>query len=104
MIARTWSARATEQGAEDYRAYFEHTLLPRLRELPGFSGAYLLSRENAGLVELTTHTLWESPAAIRSFAGEDPTAAVVEPEASAFLRASDSRVVHRTVLLATGAD
>jgi heme-degrading monooxygenase HmoA len=99
MIVRTWSARATEAGADGYRAYFEKTLLPQLRELPGFLGGYLLSRDESGLVELTTHTVWESPEAIAAFAGDDSTAAVVEPEALAFLRESDSTVVHRTVLV-----
>jgi heme-degrading monooxygenase HmoA len=99
MIVRTWSARATATGAAAYRAYFEETLLPHLRELPGFSGGYLLSRDEAGLIELTTHTLWESPEAIHAFAGEDLTAAIVEPEALAFLRESDQTAVHRTVLV-----
>jgi heme-degrading monooxygenase HmoA len=99
MIVRTWSARATKAGADAYSAYFEQTLLPELRELDGFSGAFLLAREDDGLVELTAHTLWESLDAIRAFAGEDITTAVVEPEALAVLEHSDATVVHRNVLL-----
>ena len=99
MIVRTWSARATKAGADAYSAYFEQTLLPELRRLPGFSGAYLLSRDEDGLVELTAHTLWESLDAIRAFAGDDITTAVVEPEALAVLQQSDSTVVHRDVLV-----
>jgi hypothetical protein len=45
MIVRTWSARATKAGADAYSAYFEQTLLPQLRELDGFSGAFLLARD-----------------------------------------------------------
>jgi hypothetical protein len=41
-------------------------LLPELRRLPGFSGAYLLARDDDGLVELTAHTLWASLDAIRA--------------------------------------
>jgi hypothetical protein len=100
VIVRTWTARATEAGAEDYRNYFSTTLLPELRALPGFHGALLLSRPIGDLVELTAHTMWESLAAIESFAGDDLTAAKVEPEAQAMLRESDTRVVHRTALLA----
>jgi heme-degrading monooxygenase HmoA len=70
-----------------------------LHRLPGFSGALLLSRDEEGLVELTTHTLWESSEAIRAFAGVDFTTAVVEPEARAVLHESDATVVHRTVLV-----
>ena len=100
MIVRTWSARANEAGAEDYRNYFEKTLLPELRGLSGFAGALLLSREVDGLVELTAHTMWESADAIRAFAGGDVTVAKIEPEALAMLRESDSTVTHRTALLA----
>ena len=99
MIVRTWSARATKAGAEAYSAYFAHTLLPQLRELTGFSGAFLLARDDGGVVELTAHTMWESLDAIRAFAGDDITAAVVEPEALAVLQHSDSNVIHRDVLV-----
>jgi heme-degrading monooxygenase HmoA len=99
MIVRTWSARATKNGAEAYTAYFEKTLLPQLRELDGFSGALLLARDDDGLVELTAHTLWASLDAIRAFAGDDITAAVVEPEALAVLHHSDPTVVHRDVVI-----
>ena len=57
------------------------------RKLPGFAGAYLLRRDlvEDGTVELTAHTFWESPEAIRAFAGDDITVAIVEPEARAML-------------------
>ena len=99
MIVRTWSARATKAGADAYSAYFENTLLPELRKLSGFSGAYLLARDDGGLVELTAHTMWESLDAIRAFAGDDITTAVVEPEALAVLQHSDATVIHRGVLV-----
>jgi heme-degrading monooxygenase HmoA len=99
VIVRTWSARATQRGADAYRAYYEQTLLPRLHTVPGFSGGLLLSRDDAGFVELTTHTLWQSVEAIRAFAGDDLTTAVVEPEALAMLHESDTTVVHRSVLV-----
>jgi heme-degrading monooxygenase HmoA len=99
MIVRTWSARATQSGADAYSAYFKQTLLPQLRELDGFSGAFLLARDDGGLVELTAHTMWESLDAIRAFAGDDITTAVVEPEALAVLQHSDSKVAHRDVLV-----
>jgi len=100
VIVRTWSARATEAGAADYQNYFGKTLLPELRALAGFQGAVLLTRPVGELVELTAHTMWQSLAAIEDFAGEDITAAKVEPEALAMLADSDSTVVHRTAALA----
>jgi hypothetical protein len=61
LTVRTWLATATSAGAKDYSRYFAGTLLPRLRELPGFAGAYLLSRDlgEDGTAELTAWTLWE---------------------------------------------
>jgi heme-degrading monooxygenase HmoA len=99
MIIRTWRATATSAGAREYHSYFAGTLLPQLRDLPGFAGGYLLSRDLDDSVELTTHTLWESADVIRSFAGDDLTASVVEPEAQAVLLDFDRTVTHRDVLV-----
>ena len=101
LTVRTWSATASGAGAADYSRYFAGTLLPQLRELPGFAGAYLLSRDlgHDGAVELTAHTFWESPEAIRAFAGNDITQAIVEPEAQAMLLNFDPAVTHRDVIL-----
>lgn len=96
---RTWSATATSAGAGDYSRYFAGTLLPQLRKLPGFAGAYLLRRDlgEDGTVELTTHTFWESPEAIRAFAEDDITLSIVEPEAQAMLLDFDRTAAHRSV-------
>src|SRR5215467_15364506 len=104
MIVRTWSATATSAGAESYSRYFAGTLLPQLRTLPGFEGAYLLRRDlgEDGIVELTAHTFWESPEAIRSFAGDDITVAIVEPEARAMLLGFDRTATHRSVAADAG--
>ncbi len=97
-IVRTWSATATSAGAREYQRYFTGTLLPELRERPGFGGGFLLSRDLDGVVELTVHTFWASLAAIRAFAGDDITVSVVEPEAQAALLDFDRTASHRTVL------
>jgi heme-degrading monooxygenase HmoA len=99
MIVRTWCATATSAGVQDYHRYFADTLLPQLRDLPGFTGGYLLSRDLDGTVELTAHTFWESPGAIRAFAGDDITTSVVEPEAQSVLLDFDRTVIHRRVLV-----
>jgi len=99
LIVRTWSAMAGAEGADNYIRYFTGTLLPELRKLPGFEGAYLLRRDldEGGTVELTAHTLWESLEAIRAFAGDDITVAIVEPEARTMLLNFDRAVTHRSV-------
>jgi heme-degrading monooxygenase HmoA len=98
VIVRTWTAAATPAGADNYRRYFADTLLPQLRDLPGFAGGYLLGRQldqDDGTVELTTHTFWRSAAAIHTFAGQDITVSIVEPEAQAFLLRFDATATHR---------
>jgi hypothetical protein len=99
LTVRTWSARADAEGARNYSRYFTGTLLPGLRRLAGFEGAYLLRRDldGDGTVELTAHTFWESPEAIRAFAGDDITVAIVEPEARAMLLDFDRSATHRIV-------
>ncbi len=101
MIVRTWSATADAAGAGSYSSYFEGTLLPELRKLPGFNGAYLLRRDlgEDGVVELTTHTFWESPEVIRAFAGDDISVSAVEPEARAMLLDFDRTAAHRIVVV-----
>jgi hypothetical protein len=99
VILRTWSARAAEDGAARYCDYFEHTLLPELRALPGFVRAVLVTRPLGELVEITAHTTWDSLDAIKGFAGDDVTTAKIEPEALAMLSDPDPAVVHRTVVV-----
>jgi hypothetical protein len=101
MTVRTWMATATGAGGQAYSRYFAGTLLPELRKLPGFEGACLLSRDpgSDGTVELTAHTFWESPEAIRAFAGDDITVSIVEPEAQMMLLDFDRSATHRTVIL-----
>jgi heme-degrading monooxygenase HmoA len=101
MIVRTWSATADAAGAGNYNRYFGGTLVPELRKRAGFKGAYLLRRDlgEDGTVELTTHTFWESPEAIRAFAGNDITVSVVEPEAQAMLLDFNRSAVHRTLVV-----
>src|ERR1700744_2208584 len=100
LTVRTWSATASPAGAGAYSRYFADPLLPQLRELPGFAGAYLLRRElgQDGITELTAHTFWESREAIRAFAGDEITVAIVEPEAQAMLLDSDRTATHRSVV------
>ena len=100
LTVRTWSATASSAGAGEYSRYFAGTLLPQLRELPGFAGAYLLRRDldRDGTAELTAHTFWNSREAIRAFAGNDITIAIVEPEAQAMLLDFDRTATHRSVV------
>jgi len=97
MIARMWSGRARPEHADAYVSHLQQKTLPQLASIPGHRGAYILRRAPAGgtgLVEFTVITLWESLDAITRFAGADPEAAVVPPEAQALLASYDDRAVH----------
>jgi len=101
LTIRTWAATADPEGAGNYSRYFTATLLPELRKIPGFEGAYLLRRDlgEDGTAELTAHTFWESPEAIRAFAGDDISVSIVEPEAQAMLLDFDRTATHRSVVV-----
>jgi heme-degrading monooxygenase HmoA len=97
-IARSWSARATREGADAYVHYFRDMLAPALAQLPGYLGASILEGRRDQLVELLVITRWRSLDAIRGFAGDDHERAVVEPEARALLVSFDEHVLHRAVV------
>ena len=97
MIARYWTATATAEKAPAYFAFFRDVLTPELSKIPGHAGALVLSRVAAEMVEITVLTFWESHEAIRRFAGESPSKAVVEPEAQAMLTSFDDEVLHYDV-------
>ena len=103
MICRIWRAAASPEGAKAYRAHVSQVVLPHLRRLAGFSGAYVLEREQDGEVELQVMTLWGTLEAIRAFAGSDIGTAIVEPEARAVLARYDRTVSHHTVVITAAA-
>jgi heme-degrading monooxygenase HmoA len=102
MIVRTWRGWSTPANVEAYARHLTETVLPELKQLAGFLGVELLRREDAGRIELQVQTRWESMAAIRAFAGEDPGHAVVEPQAQAVLIDYETRAVHFEVVVQTG--
>ena len=103
MIARSWRARATADGARAYAAYFEHTLQPQLQALEGYRGALVMTRAHDDALEVHVLTMWASMEAIARFAPE-PARAVVEPEARAMLLSFDDRVSHSEIVLDARAD
>jgi heme-degrading monooxygenase HmoA len=100
-IVRSWSARATREGADAYEVFFKTRLVPQLETIPGHRGALVLRRAAADLVEITVLTFWDSMDAIQRFAGETPNRAVVEDEARAVLVSFDELVRHDAIALDT---
>jgi heme-degrading monooxygenase HmoA len=102
MVVRSWRGYTSTSNADAYRRHLLENVRPKLEELAGFRGVYLLSRKVMGEVEYSVLTIWESMDAIRAFAGDDPSRAVVEPEAQAALLRFDTEVTHYQVLASPG--
>jgi len=97
MIVRTFNARATPEAAPAYMRFFRETLVPSLARIAGHRGALVFDRPDGSEVAITVLTFWESMDAVRSFAGDRPERAVLEPEARAILSSYDELVLHFTV-------
>lgn len=102
MILRMWKGQSNSDNASKYIRHATQTVFPKLQNIDGRRGAYLLRRPVTGGVEFVVLTLWESMDAIKQFAGENADQAVVEPEAQSALSGFDEFVTHFEVVHATG--
>lgn len=98
MILRRRRGRADRARADAYPDHFRTRVVPDPRHVPGFLGADLLQRERQDHIEFTVLTRWSSMQAIRSFAGNPISKAVVEPGAVAALLSYDADVEHYEVV------
>jgi heme-degrading monooxygenase HmoA len=97
MIARIWRGAVRAQDAAAYAAYVQRTGIEGYQRTPGNRGAWLLWRVDRDRAQFITMSLWESRAAIASFAGEDIEKAVFYPEDDQFLIERDLVVRHYEV-------
>jgi heme-degrading monooxygenase HmoA len=98
MIARTWHGTTRAEDAAAYLAYLERTGLAAYRATPGNLGVLACRRIVDDRAEWMLVTLWESEAAVRGFAGDDPGRAIFYPEDDRFLLERDERVAHHDVV------
>jgi heme-degrading monooxygenase HmoA len=99
MIARVWRCVALREKVGDYLDHLQKTVFPELYQIDGYRGACVLRRDLPDSVEITVQTLWESMDAIRKFAGQDITAAVVAPAAQPLFRSYEVTVTHYEIAL-----
>ena len=102
MIVRQWRAWASYAAADQYEQHFREQVVPQLRTIGGFVRAELLRRDNYGVIEFIALTTFESLDAIKAFAGEQYSRAVVAPEAKEMLSRYDERCVHFELAVESG--
>lgn len=96
---RMWKTRTTAEKVDEYVLHATETVFPALKSIEGHRGSFLLRRAGENdHIEIVVLTLWESMDAIRRFAGDEPTKAVVEPAARKALSDFDDFVTHFEVV------
>ena len=99
VIGRLWRGRTGAGDADAYEALLRGTILPGIRRVAGHRGAYALRRDGEEEVAFVTLSFFDSPEAVRAFAGDDREAAVVPPAARAPLSRFDELAVHYQVVV-----
>jgi len=98
MVSRTWWGATRADDAADYLDYLRKTGLAEYARVPGHRRTLTLRRIDRGRAEFLIITLWDSMAAVRQFAGDDPERAVFYPEDDRYLVARDDHVTHYEVV------
>jgi heme-degrading monooxygenase HmoA len=96
MITRIWRGWTSPANAQAHQTLIETEIFPGIiaRDVKGFLGITLLSRELADEVEFATVMWFDSLASVKAFAGEDYETAVVPPKALAVLSRFEARSAH----------
>ena len=101
MIARHWRGWTTPEDADAYEALLRDSVLPSLKQIAGYHGAYVLRRELQGEVEFIVLNFFESIEDVKKFAGPQYAIAVFEPEARKLLKRVEPLADHFDVCLQT---
>jgi len=99
MIGRMWRGRTTEANADAYETLLRTNMLPGIKSVDGYQGAYVLRRPVGDGVEFVTLTLFDSLDAVRGFAGPDYEKAVIIPEAEALLSMTEPNAAHFEIVV-----
>lgn len=99
MISRVWHGWTKAGDANTYEAMLRAEVLPGFHRVAGYRGAYLLRRDAGDEVEFSTITLFDDLDAVRRFAGEEYTRAVIHPPARRLLTRFDEHSAHYETIL-----
>jgi heme-degrading monooxygenase HmoA len=99
MISRIWHGWTNAADADQYEAMLRADVLPGIHRVKGYLGAYLLRRTVGSEVEFVTITQFTDLNAVKGFAGDDLTRAVIHPPARKLLIRFDERSVHYDTIL-----
>jgi len=98
MVVRQWTGIVKSGKADDYVAHLQRETLPALARIAGFVSASILKREVDEGTEFQVVSVWRSLDAIKAFAGDDVTRAVVPPAAQALMVRYDDRAIHYDIV------
>jgi heme-degrading monooxygenase HmoA len=99
MICRVWHGWTSPQNADAYERLLRAEIFAGIsaRNIDGYRGIQLLRRDHDHETEFVTMMWFTSIDAVRAFAGDDYTRAVVPPKAQALLAHYDNRSAHYDV-------
>ncbi len=98
MLARIWRGATRAEDADAYLDYLHRTGLAAYASTEGNRDVIALRRVDGDRAEFLLLTLWDSPDAVRAFAGDDPSRAVFYSEDDRFLIEREERVAHFEVV------
>ena len=94
MIARLWHGWTKPEHADEYESLLRTLILPGIHRVSGYNGAWLMRRRVGPEVEFITLTFWDSLDAVREFAGDSQTHAVIPDAARKLLSRFDEQSIH----------
>lgn len=95
-VAREWKGRVAPARADEYHRYLLGGVA-KLRSTRGCLGVQVMRRDEAGAVEFTVISYWESREAIKAYAGEDIEKPHHLPKDRELLLELPTRVLHYDV-------
>jgi hypothetical protein len=94
MISRHWIGLCKKDNVQDYIKHLQSDTFPQLQAIEGFVAAHILHRQLAEGTEFLITTNWQSLDAIKQFAGENFTLAVVPDQVKWMMITYDKEVRH----------